>query len=114
MFADVGKSTSIVAQEFYRHPFAHDDQIGVAVAVKIGPLHIFDHSDFLQKGSRLWADVAEITLAIIIEDIAVHGYTVNHWGQTGTYKKVEVAIAVIVRCVHTGGRFKAESRQNLG
>ena len=109
LLGDIGELTPIIAQHFDGHPFAHNDQIGVFVAIKIAPDGVFDHAQFLQHRSDLGTDVPKISPPIVVEDIAIHGYPVHQGGKTHAYKKIEVTILVVIRRIYTGSRFKVKS-----
>ena len=78
------------------HPFAHDDQIGAAVAVHVPPDRVGHHADMLELGREPLGHVGEVPVAVVLEQRALGIGAVVPRHHAPAHEEIDVPVAVVV------------------
>src|SRR5258708_16937773 len=98
--AEVGmyfrKVVSLVGENTGRHPFSGDDQFFLPVAGDIGPYGAGHHANMGDIGIFCCGYIGEMSFAVINEQVAGGGDTVDLGEAPATDEKIRIAIVVKV------------------
>src|SRR6476661_516835 len=99
-------------EDAHRHPFADDDEILLAIVVVVDPRRRRYHPGAGECWRLLGCDVGEVSLPVVLEEVAARNLTVVASDVATSDEEIDVAVAIEVARHHARTAL-GEARQRL-